>query len=283
MEIDLFTLIAQIVNFLVLVLILRQLLYKRIVRAMDERENRITSRLEEAHEKEKKAERQEEKYRRKQEELEEARREKLDEAAKEAEKRKKELLEEARSDVEKDRRRWNESLQNQKRNFLTRMRSTISRQTCAIARRALGDLADAELERHIARSFTQRLGDLDEDRRKELRGELGSETAGARIVSAFDIGDEQADALRGAVRDLLGEEADVSFERDEELICGVELHAGDHSVAWSVDAYLTELEQELEEELEEERGGRRLAEGENGEERKKHKERKDDTDAEEEE
>lgn len=272
MEIDLFTLIAQIVNFLILVLILRQLLYKRIVRAMDERENRIASRLEEADAKEKKADEQEEKFRRKQEELEEARREKLDEAAKEAEQRREELLEEARDGIEKDRRRWRESLQNQKRNFLTRMRDTVSRQTCAIARRTLGDLADAELERHIARSFAQRLDDLDDDRREELRGELGSDAADVRITSAFDLDDESADMLRDAVRDLLGNEADAAFEKDDELICGIELHAGDHSVAWSVDAYLTELEQELEEELEEERGGSER----NGE------EREEDTGAEEE-
>ena len=55
MEFDLFTFSAQIVNFIVLVVLLRIFLYKRIIDAMDKREERIASRLQEAEAREKSA------------------------------------------------------------------------------------------------------------------------------------------------------------------------------------------------------------------------------------
>src|SRR5690242_13371892 len=56
MLIDWFTVAAQIVNFLVLVALLRKFLWGRLVGAIDEREKRIAARLAEADEKNKQAE-----------------------------------------------------------------------------------------------------------------------------------------------------------------------------------------------------------------------------------
>jgi len=48
MLIDWFTVVAQIINFLILVFLLKHFLYGRIINAIDQREGRITSRLEDA-------------------------------------------------------------------------------------------------------------------------------------------------------------------------------------------------------------------------------------------
>ena len=52
MLINWFTVLAQIVNFLILVVLLKYLLYNRIIKAMDEREGKIQLRLKEAEAKE---------------------------------------------------------------------------------------------------------------------------------------------------------------------------------------------------------------------------------------
>jgi F-type H+-transporting ATPase subunit b len=70
-----FTVIAQIVNFLILVVLLKYLLYNRIVRAMDAREGKIQSHLKEAEEKERAAEREEESLRQKNRDFDEQREE----------------------------------------------------------------------------------------------------------------------------------------------------------------------------------------------------------------
>ena len=48
MQIDYFTIIAQIINFLILVFLLRHFLYRPVITAMDEREQKMVSRLKDA-------------------------------------------------------------------------------------------------------------------------------------------------------------------------------------------------------------------------------------------
>ena len=69
MLIDWFTVAAQIINFLILVALLKHFLYGRIINAMDQREARITSRLEEAERKKSEAEDEAAAYSRKSQEF----------------------------------------------------------------------------------------------------------------------------------------------------------------------------------------------------------------------
>ena len=62
MLINWFTVVAQIVNFLILVFLLKYFLYDRVIRAMDQREQRIQQRLQEAEEKKQEAEQEAEAY-----------------------------------------------------------------------------------------------------------------------------------------------------------------------------------------------------------------------------
>lgn len=45
MLLDSFTIIAQIINFLILVYLLKRFLFSRIIKIMDEREKQITDRM----------------------------------------------------------------------------------------------------------------------------------------------------------------------------------------------------------------------------------------------
>jgi len=45
MLLDSFTIIAQIINFLILVYLLKRFLFNRIIKIMDEREKQITDRM----------------------------------------------------------------------------------------------------------------------------------------------------------------------------------------------------------------------------------------------
>jgi F-type H+-transporting ATPase subunit b len=79
-----FTIIAQIVNFLILVILLKYLLYDRIVSAMDERERKIRERLESAEKKQEEAENRKQELQAERRSLEDQRQGILAEARKEA-------------------------------------------------------------------------------------------------------------------------------------------------------------------------------------------------------
>ena len=106
MQIDWFTVIAQIINFLILVALLKRFLYGPIIRAMDDRERRIASRLEEANRREQEAQEEIAAYRARREELEDAREDALARAREEAEKTRHELITSARAEIREMQQQW---------------------------------------------------------------------------------------------------------------------------------------------------------------------------------
>lgn len=73
MLIDWFTVIAQVLNFLILVWLLKRFLYKPILNAIDEREKRVAAELADADAKEAEAQKEKEEFKQKNEEFDQQR------------------------------------------------------------------------------------------------------------------------------------------------------------------------------------------------------------------
>jgi F-type H+-transporting ATPase subunit b len=244
MQFDLFTFIAQIVNFLVLVLLLRIFLYKRVIQAMDRREAKIASRLNEAQAKREEAERQAVSYQELKRELEEQRDELLRTAREEAGQHRKELMQEARKEVEENRSRWHQSLQQQKDRFLSVLRQRAGEESFRIARKALQDLAEEDLEQRIGLTFLKRIRDLDGEQRRELVDKLGDSGA-ARLLSAFVLPEPLREQIEEELKNLAGSAINLKYETSPQLIAGVELKVEDKKIAFSLEQYLQDLEARL--------------------------------------
>jgi F-type H+-transporting ATPase subunit b len=106
MQLDWFTTVAQIVNFLILVALLKRFLYGPIVRAMDSRAAHIAARVREAEDKLAVAEQQTTLYHDRLHELDARRDALLMQAREEAEAQRQHLLEQARQDVQQAQARW---------------------------------------------------------------------------------------------------------------------------------------------------------------------------------
>ena len=137
MQIDYFTIFAQIINFLVLVLLLRHFLYGRIIKAMDEREKRIESQLQEAAKKKKEADEEADSYRKMKKDFLNERDGMLAAAREETQNIRRELSKKAADEVNENKAKWNEEIQRQKDAFLNNMRLSAGKEIYAIARRAL--------------------------------------------------------------------------------------------------------------------------------------------------
>ena len=127
MLINWFTVVAQIVNFLILVALLKIFLYDRIIAAMDRREQRIQSRLETAEEKRAEAERERRTYEGRRREMEAKRDEMLKSAREEAEEKREALIGAAREEAEALQKRWRESLEADQEAFLRELREQAGR------------------------------------------------------------------------------------------------------------------------------------------------------------
>ena len=251
MLIDWWTVIAQIVNFVVLVLLLKWLLYGRIIRAMDERQAKMVEQMEQAEKARKNAEQEADSLQKKTAELDAKRKQLLDEAAGDAERARKEMLARARGKVDESTERWKAMVRERQRHLVDDLRRLAGEGVCRVASRALSDLADAQLGRQIVSAFLSRLEQIDDDGRRAL-AEAMREAEGRLVVhSAPELPEEDREKVTGAVRHTLGEDIEVSFETSKSLICGIELRAAGRAIGWSLSEYLDTLSETIAESIRE--------------------------------
>jgi F-type H+-transporting ATPase subunit b len=259
--IDWFTVAAQILNFLVLVALLKHFLYDRIISAMDERERKIQDRLETAEQKKEEAGREAEKYHQQKEKLEAQQKELFEIAKQEAEEKRKELVGQIRQEIEEKRRGWEKNLQKEKSEFLHELGRMATQEVYAAVRRTLKDLADAELEEKSVDAFLNVLEKAEEDVRKELTRFASKRGRPLLVRSSFDISGTLQQKVTRKIHELFSEDIDIDYQTDPELLLGIEIKGQSRKIAWHAEAYLERLQEEsrkmFEDIVQEEGGGQR--------------------------
>lgn len=239
--IDWFTVAAQIINFLVLVALLKHFLYDRVVSAMDERERKIQERLEAADRKKEEAGKEAEQYRQQKEKLEEHQKELFKKAKQDAEEKRKELIAEIRKEVREKRRGWEKALAKEKDEFLRELGRMSTEELYAATRKALKDLADAELEEKCVDVFLNVLENAEEKVRKELTRFASDSGRPLLVRSSFDISGALQQKVTRKIHQLFSEDIDIDYQSDPELLMGIEIKGRSRKIAWHADDYLDRL------------------------------------------
>ena len=245
MLVDWFTVLAQIVNFFILIYLLKRFLYGPIIRAMDGREKKIALRMEEAQKRRDEAEQEAKLYREKNRDLDNRREALLAEIKEGAEASRKELMNEARSQVDAIRADWYEAIQREQEAFLHDLRRRAGKQTCAVARKALRELSNVDLERHIIKVFIERLRNLDHEELEALEESMRKSGPTVTVRSSFEIPQEIARQIEEVLQSQISDGVDLRFEISPDIICGIELNLHGRKIAWSLADYLETLEEDL--------------------------------------
>ena len=235
------TTIAQVVNFLILVLLMKYFLYGRITAAIDNRAKRIAAEQQDARTKQEEAEAIGQALEQKLAELEHDRAKRLEAAKAEAARLREELTQQAREEVGQAKARWLDALRQQQDQFMQSLRAEIGQQVCALSRDALARLASRDLESAMVDAFLSRLN-TDRDALRQL---LEKADRGALTVrSAFEMPDGARTRIEQAITGD-GRLARVLFEVDTDLLCGIELRAEGNAIGWSLEKYLGEVEEDF--------------------------------------
>jgi F-type H+-transporting ATPase subunit b len=241
MLIDWFTVVAQIFNFLILVGLLKYFLYGRVIKAMDQREARITSRLEEAEKRKREAEDEVTVYTRKNQEFDLSREQMFSSAKEEAESFRKELVQKAHEEVGALQARWHEAVLQGKKSFLQELGKRATREVFAVTRQALRDLADADLEQQMVEVFIRRIRDLDDGERQRIKESIDG-TGTVVISSAFPVPEGAQQKIIEAVKDCIDGSDHINYQISVDVISGIELRTVGHKITWSLESYLSSLE-----------------------------------------
>ena len=249
MQIDWLTVAAQIVNFLILVWLLQRYLYRPIVKAMDDREQRIAARLREAAEQKTAAGLEAQSFRSQRDALERDKETILSAARQEAGDAKRSLEEVARHEVEERRLEWLRQLEDEKRAFLHEMRRRSANHVLTLARRALKELANARLEELMAEVFAKRLDGLEPHFRERITKACENAGGAVTVRTRFDLAADEQRRITRTIHKQISEMANVSYQRSENATSGIELNVGSQTVAWTLDSFLDDLERQLSKEL----------------------------------
>lgn len=247
MLIDWFTVIAQAVNFLLLVWLMKRFLYQPILKALDAREKRIAAELADADAKRTEASEEREDFRRKNDELDRQRAQLLSDAASEAAAERRRLLDEARNDAEALRAKLQESLSGEYQSLHDEIARRTRAEVFAMARKTLGDLSEISLEERMAEVFIRRLGGLSAEAKEKLVPALKSPGAAILLRSAFDLAPALRSMIESAVRAALAADGPIRFEVVPDLVSGIELVMEGRKIAWSISDYLSSLERDVNE------------------------------------
>jgi F-type H+-transporting ATPase subunit b len=243
MPIDWFTVIAQAINFLILVWLLKRFLYKPILHAIDEREKGIAAQLAQAEAKTAEAQKERDDFQQKNETFDQQRAALVKKATDDAQAERQRLLDEARKDADLLRAKRQEALRDEQRNLSQEIVRWTQKQVFAVSRKALADLAGTSLEERMGAVFVSRLRALTGAAKEQLAAALKASKHPARVGSAFDLPPAQRNAIESAVKEIFGAETQIQFETAPELVSGIELSASGQKVAWSIADYLSTLEE----------------------------------------
>ncbi len=241
MLIDWFTVIAQVVNFLILVWLLKHFLYRPILNAIDARERRIASEIAEADAKKTEAMKERDEFRQKNEEFEQQRSAHMNQVIEEAKTERARLLDAARLESEDLRTKLQAALKNEQHSLNDALSLRAREEVFAITRKVLTDLAGTTLEERMTKIFLARLRELNYAEMVGLKSAFEASTSPLLVRTAFKLPTEQCAAIEAASKEILGSDKQVEFKTAPNLISGIEISADGQKIAWSIADYLASL------------------------------------------
>lgn len=243
MQVDWITTIAQIINFLVLVYLLKRFLYRPIVAAMDRREAHIAQRLDDAQQQLATAQQQTDTYNNQLAQLEQQREQLLENARHEAEAQRAELLDALRGEIAGVRAHWQEEVQRERQAFLAQTRQLVGEQVCQVARQAFAELADTELEKQMLSVFLQKIADVsDADKARLAKTALEK---GLIVQTHFPLSPAMQTSITRQIHAQIDTTLAVNFEQIPELICGIALRGPGYKLEWNLQGYLAHIDEQL--------------------------------------
>jgi len=225
------TLIAQIINFLVFVAILYYLLYKPVRRIMQARKDEMEAELRAAEGQLAEAEKIRAETARQAKELEEKREDILKKAREAAEEQRRELLKKAEDEARERLERFRRVMEQERSELLDKITDDLRETIVELAGSILGDASEKLTDRGIER-VAALLADMPPEELQKARDALAKQDNTARVRSASALGEPQINRLKSVLAEKLGaDEIKLKLQEDRSLLAGLEVTLGHINLA----------------------------------------------------
>ncbi len=245
MLIDWFTVGAQVLNFVVLVWLMKRFLYQPVLDAIAAREKRIADQITDAAAKQAQAASERKSFEDKNTAFDQQRAGLLGKAKADAKAEGQRLADEAQKAAAALAAQRQQLLATQAEHLQQAIAGRAAHEVFAVARKTLADLANVALEERMVEVFMRRLRELPAAAKDPLGAALKQRAEPVRVRSHFELPADQQAAIQDAVNVSFSADVPLRFETAADAVCGIELLAGGQKLAWSISEYLRDLEHEV--------------------------------------
>jgi F-type H+-transporting ATPase subunit b len=245
MQINWFTVIAQILNFLILVWLMKRYLYKPILNAIDDREKKIADQLADAKTKKDEAQKEQDEFNKKNEVFDQQKKDMMDKATSEAATQGQKLLEDAKNNAKALQDKLEKAAKDQREDLNHQMEQKTEQEVFAITKKVLTDLAAVDFEEQSVNIFIKRISGIKEDEKALFIKALHSDSGPILVRSAFDLSEKQQTEIKNAVTKILGTKPSFEFKTSPALLGGIELTTNGYKLAWSIAEYVNSFEKSI--------------------------------------
>ena len=234
MELSWSTFVLEIINFVILVWILKHFFYKPVLDVIAKRRAEIDDSLSSAEALHTDAEKLQKQYEGRLADWDQERQQARTALNRELDAERAKKIEQIKTELEQMREKTRVVEARHQTVAMREMEETALKQAARFASRLLAQACGAETEANLVELVITELSRLPPERITELRNSYGQAPDTALVVSAHRLSDKQREQLEQVLMSVVGPEVKVQFEKNSELLAGVRISVG----AWVLGANL---------------------------------------------
>jgi F-type H+-transporting ATPase subunit b len=231
-ELNWSTFVLEIINFLVLVWILKRFLYRPVLEVIARRRAGIEQTRAEAGRLHEEAQQLQSQYQNRLAEWDRERRAAREELSRELEAERARRLQILAEELAQERARAAVVEQRRHDEQRRQLEQTALAQGAQFAVRLLALAPGPQLQESLLALLLQQLGTLQTEQREALRSDAGAAAGRIRVTSAYSLDGPVRERLQQALDGLIGAPVAVQFDEDRDLLAGVRISVG----AWVLQA-----------------------------------------------
>ena len=247
MEFNPLTYVFEIINFFVLLWILKKILYNPVISVLKKRKELIDKKFEEYDRVSKEIENLRKEKEKLISNIEKLKKEKLAEVMKEIQEEKEKLHKRMKEELESERKKFLEALQKEREELLKEVKDEALKFSLTFTSKLLSYFADENLHKKL---FNHAIKSLESFKNDEyLRNELFQKNE-VLVETAIPLSREEIENLKNKIAEIFGVQVKVREEVRRNLISGVRIYLGSKVIDTSLEGQLSAFESIVREKVE---------------------------------
>jgi F-type H+-transporting ATPase subunit b len=238
MLINWFTLVAQIINFLILLWLLNKFLYKPVLKTLDEREARIASIISDAESVKLNAMKELEEYSAKNTSIDNEKNSIIQTSRAAVEQERIKIIDNAKNTAQQLIDKQNDILYNERDNFYKNASDELIAQIVRITEKSITALSDTTLESHLIKKCIDNIKHITDKELTAISNLLQICDNTVRIRTSQPLDSESISQLQESLANVFGPAITIHYEHAPHLLCGIELIIDTYKLSWNAHDYI---------------------------------------------